>query len=295
MRLRHHRKVGGALIVGAATLVGLFLVVPIIVIAVLSLSSSRYLEFPPPGYSLRWYKALAADHSWRESLLVSFQVAMAVTPLATVLGSLAALGLARWPRGGRDLWLSYLLTPMVVPSIVTAVGTLLLYSRMDLTESWYGLVLAHTVLAIPLVTLSVFSSLHGVDPSLELCARTLGAGPVRAFLTVTLPLILAGVLTGAVFAFITSFDELVVAMFITGTKTVTLPKRMWDGIRYEIDPTVSAISTLIVMFTSGLVLAAGYITRRLSQSRKSSRRVRTQLTDGVAGLAIQANMGVRSK
>jgi putative spermidine/putrescine transport system permease protein len=256
-------------VTATAALVGLFFLAPIIVIGVLSLSSSRYLEFPPPGYSLRWYEALAADASWRNALLVSFQVALAVSVLAAVLGSLAALGLARWPGQRTDLWLSYLLSPMIMPAIVTAVGSFLLFSRIGLSETRFGLVLIHVVLAIPLVTLSVLTVLQGIDRSLELCARTLGAGPVRAFLTVTLPLMLPGVLTGAVFAFITSFDELVIAMFLTGTRTVTLPKKMWDGIRYEINPTVSAVSTLIVIFTSALVLTAGFISRRLAENRKT--------------------------
>jgi putative spermidine/putrescine transport system permease protein len=278
----------------AAAFVGLFLIAPILVIGVLSLSSSRFLKFPPPGYSLRWYKALITDDSWRDALLVSLQVATVVMPLATVLGSLAALGLVRRAKRGRELWLSYLLSPMIVPSIVTAVGMFLLYSKANLIESQSGLVLAHTVLAIPLVTLCVLSSLQGVDNSLELCARTLGARPTRAFLTVTLPLILPGILIGAVFSFITSFDELVIAMFITGTKTVTLPKRMWDGIRFEIDPTVSAISILIVVFTSTLVLSIGYISRQLSKNQKKDKYAKSRL-EGIASLILQTKSGADSK
>jgi putative spermidine/putrescine transport system permease protein len=178
------------------------------------------------------------------------------------------------------------LSPMIIPSIVTAVAMFLVFSKLGLTETRLGLILAHTVIALPLVIVSVLAALQRTDRSLELSARTLGAGPFRAFYTITLPLILPGVLTGAVFAFIASFDELVIAMFITGTKIVTLPKRMWDGIQYEIDPTSSAASTFIVLFTSVLVLVVGQISRWLARDRNASVGGKSLLNDRLAGLSL---------
>jgi ABC-type spermidine/putrescine transport system permease subunit II len=248
--------------------ISLILIAPILVIMVLSFSTSRYLEFPPPGYSLRWYRNLFADESWRQSLLTSLEVALPVTVLATSLGTAASVGLVRWQSRAKDVLFSMTLTPMIVPSIVTAVAAFLLFARLHLNETRTALILSHTALAIPLVILSVSASLQGVDHSLELCARSLGAGPFSAFRKVTLPQIRSGILGGSLFAFITSFDEPVLALFVAGTRVVTLPKRMWDGIRYEIDPTVSAVSTLIVLFTSLLVLIAFQFSLKARTRRK---------------------------
>ncbi len=240
----------------AVAAVTAFLVAPILVISVLSFSASRYLKFPPPGYSLRWYQNLIEDSSWRLALLTSVEVAIPVTLLATFLGTAAAVGLARSQSRAKEVLLSLTLTPMIVPSIVTAVAAFLWFAPVHLIETRIALVLSHTAIAIPLVVLSVSASLQGVEHSLELCARSLGATPFLAFRKITLPQIRSGILGGSLFAFITSFDEPIIALFIAGTRTVTLPKRMWDGIRYEIDPTVSAVSTLIVLFTSILVVLA---------------------------------------
>ena len=276
------------LVMTLAVFVGLFLVAPILVIAIQSFSASRFLEFPPPSYSLRWYHELFVNDSWRASLVVSFEVACGVTLLATPLGVMSALGIDRLPRQNREMWMPFVLSPMIIPSIVTAVAMFLFFSKSGLTETRLGLILAHTVIALPLVVVSVFAALQKTGRSLELTARTLGAGPVRAFYTITLPLILPGVLTGAVFAFIASFDELVIAMFISGTRVVTLSKRMWDGIQYEIDPTSSAASTFIVLFTSILVLVVGQVSRWLSREHNASIGGKSLLNDRLAGLSLPA-------
>ncbi len=268
----------------AVAAVTVFLVAPILVIVVLSFSASRYLEFPPPGYSLRWYQNLFADPSWRETLLTSLEVAIPAMLLATSLGTAAAIGLVRSRSQARDLLLSLTLTPMIVPSIVTAVAAFLWFAPMHLIETRTALVLSHTAIAIPLVVLSVSASLQGVDHSLELCARSLGATPFMAFRRVTLPQIRSGILAGSLFAFITSFDEPVISLFVAGTRTVTLPKRMWDGIRYEIDPTVSAVSTVIIVFTFALVLVAG---RLLLKSRARLQPITTNPSSGsVSGIGV---------
>ncbi len=270
--VRRKEAIPDALTRAAAAGVAIFLVTPILVIFILSFSTSRYLEFPPPGYSLRWYQNLGGDPSWRESLLTSIEVAIPVTLLATCLGTAAAVGLARSRSRAKELLFSLTLTPMIVPSIVTAVAAFLWFAPVHLIETRTALILSHTAIAIPLVVLSVSGNLQEVDHSLELCARSLGATPFVAFCKVTLPLIRPGVVGGSLFAFITSFDEPVISLFVAGTKTVTLPKRMWDGIRYEIDPTVSAVSTLIVLFTSILVVLAFRSSSRLRLKDLESRK-----------------------
>lgn len=174
------------------------LVAPILVISVLSFSASRYLKFPPPGYSLRWYQNFIEDPSWRLALLTSIEVAIPVTLLATFLGTAAGVGLARSQSRAKEVLLSLTLTPMIVPSIVTAVATFLWFAPVHLIETRAALVLSHTAIAIPLVVLSVSASLQGVDHSLELCARSLGATPFLAFRKITLPQIRSGIL-GVVF------------------------------------------------------------------------------------------------
>lgn len=233
----------------------LFLLAPVVVIVVISFSDSRYLDFPPRRYSLRWYRALSDDPSWRESFVVSAQVAILTASLATPLGTAAAVGLARGSFRGRRAILAAFLSPIVVPGIVTAVAAYFYFSALGLVGSRAALVLVHTALAIPLVVLTVSASLAGVSRSVETAARTLGAGPWETFYRVTLPLIRPGVAVGAIFAFITSFDEPVVALFLSGSRSVTLPKRMWDGIRYEIDPTVAAVSTFIIALSVLAVVA----------------------------------------
>ncbi len=250
----------------AAAAVAALLISPIIVISVLSFSESRYLMFPPPGYSLRWYQNLIQDTSWRHAFLTSIEIAIPVMFLATLLGTAAAIALARSQSRAKELLITLTLTPMIVPSIVTAVAAFLWFAPVHLVETPIALVFSHTAIAIPLVVLSVSASLQGVDQSLELCARSLGASPFLAFRKITLPQIRAGILGGGLFAFITSFDEPVIALFIAGTKTVTLPKRMWDGIRYEIDPTVSAVSTIIVLFTLFLVVLAFHFSPRRTRT-----------------------------
>ncbi len=261
----------------AVAAVTVFLVAPILVIILLSFSASRYLQFPPPAYSLRWYQNLLEDPSWRESLLTSIEIAIPVMLLATSVGTAAAIGLARCPNRAADVLLSVTLIPLIVPSIVTAVAAFLWFARMQLIETRTALVLSHTAMAIPLVVLSVSASLQGVDHSLELCARSLGATPLMAFRRVTLPQIRAGILAGCLFAFITSFDEPVISLFVAGTRVVTLPKRIWDGIRYEIDPTVSAVSTVIIVFTSALVFVASYL---MLKARPRLGRLNTKLPIG---------------
>ncbi len=242
----------GAFAVVSAVLV--FMALPIVVIVVLSFSSASYLTFPPPAFGVRWYQEYLGSAEWLAATGLSLSVAASVVVLATILGTLAALGLARLPPVLRNLAAALILSPLIVPVIVVAIGIYYAYSRYGLVGTPIGLVLGHTCLAVPFVVISVNASLAGLDRRLEQAALSLGATPWGTFRQVTLPLIRPSVLTGALFAFITSFDELVVALFLSGSGAVTLPRRMWDDLRFAIDPTIAAVSTLTIVLTASLLV-----------------------------------------
>ena len=244
----------------AVVLVLAFLALPILLIVLVSFSSASYLTFPPPTFGLRWYRAYFGSADWLAATWLSLAVGGAVVVLATSLGTLAALGLARLPRGMRSAVAALILSPMIVPGIVVAIGVYYAFSRYGLIGTPIGLVLAHTCLAVPFVVTSVSASLSGFDRRLEQAARSLGATPWGAFRQVTLPLIRSGVLVGALFAFITSFDELIVALFLSGSGAITLPRRMWDDLRFAIDPTIAAVSTLTIALTA-LLLGGAHLLR----------------------------------
>jgi putative spermidine/putrescine transport system permease protein len=251
-----------------SALVLLFLVLPVLIVFPLSLSSGSYMSFPPPGLSLRWYVSFFSSRSWVDSGLVSLEVAIPATLLAVLLGTPAALGLARRFRfrGAVDM---LVLAPVIVPSIIVAIGAYFVYSQYGLVGHPIALILGHTCLAVPFVVINVSAALTSVDTQLERAALSLGATPLTTFRAITLPLILPGVLAGAVFAFITSFDELLIALFLSGTGAVTLPRRMFDEIRYDIDPTIAAVSSLLIVTTTGLMLTAELLRRRTQRRRIS--------------------------
>ena len=248
-------------------LILLFLVFPIVVVVVVSFSSATYLTFPPPAFGLRWYEAYFTSADWLRPTWLSIWVAAAVVVLSTLLGTIAALGIARLPKAMRILASGLILSPLIVPGIVVAIGIYYAFARYGLVGSPAGLIFAHTCLAVPFVVTSVSASLAGIDPRLEQAALSLGATPSGTFFQVTLPLIRPGVLVGALFAFISSFDELVVALFISGSGAVTLPRRMWDDLRFAIDPTIAAVSTLTIVLTAALLGAAHLLRRRTERMR----------------------------
>jgi putative spermidine/putrescine transport system permease protein len=246
-------------------LVLLFLALPIVLILVVSFSSAAYLTFPPPSFGLRWYRAYLGSREWLDATFLSLSVAAAVVVLSTTLGTLASLGLARLSGAARGAVAALILSPLIVPGIVVAIGIYYAFSRYGLIGSPLGLVLAHTCLAVPFVVTSVSASLAGFDRRLEQAARSLGASPFGAFRQVTLPLIRPGVLVGALFAFITSFDELIVALFLSGSGAITLPRRMWDDLRFAIDPTIAAVSTLTIVLTAVLLGGAHVLRGRTAR------------------------------
>jgi ABC-type spermidine/putrescine transport system permease subunit II len=243
---------------GALCAVVLFLlVVPVFVIVPLSFSSASFLQFPPPSLSLRWYREYFGRADWMNATLLSLEVAAAVALVATPLGTLAAFGFVRGAVRRRQLLQAFVVSPMIIPVIVIATALYFTFAKLRLVGSIWGLIAAHSVLAIPKVFLIVTATLRGIDPAYERAALSLGASRFWAFVLVTLPLVRTGVAVAAGLAFLTSFDEVVVAIFISGSTAVTLPKRMWDGIRLEYDPTITAVSSLLIAVTIVGVLCLG--------------------------------------
>jgi len=250
------------------TLVFAFLVVPIFIVLPLSFSAAKYLTFPPPGFSLQWYANYFNRHEWTDATWLSFQVGAMTSVLATAIGTGAAMALVRGRlRRAQSVLYGLFLAPLITPAIIFAVAVYFFFAKVGLVGSFWGLVLAHSVMAIPFVVVTVSASLQSLDVSLEQAAMSLGANPWRTFLRVTFPLIRPGMLSGALFAFLTSFDEIVVALFISGTRSMTLPRRMWVAIKEEIDPTIAAVSTMLIAFSAGLMLAAELIRRHVRRRR----------------------------
>ena len=243
-------------------LVLLFLILPILVIVPLSFSSGTFLTFPLPGLSLRWYEAFWASEPWRNAVRNSFIVAIATTILATALGTLASLGLVRANFPGKTLLMALLISPMIVPLVIVAAGAYFFYAPLGLTGSLTGLIIAHTTLAAPFVIISVTSTLAGFNPNLSRAGASLGASPTRVFFQIILPLIGPGVVSGALFAFVTSFDEVVVALFMTGPQQRTLPRQMFDGIRENISPLITAVATLLILLSILLMTVMELLRRR---------------------------------
>jgi putative spermidine/putrescine transport system permease protein len=245
-------------------LVMAFLAAPSLLVIAMSFSGGRFLEFPPRTLSLRWYAAYWSSPAWWNATLRSVEVAVTVTALATILGTLASIALVRLALPGKSVLRAVVVSPIVVPTIVLSIGLYNVYARWRLIGSAAGLMLAHTVLALPFVVLNVSAVLYKLDRSLERAARSLGAGPLRTFTTVMLPLLWPGIASGAIFAFLISFDEIVVAMFLSGSNP-TLPKLMFDGIRYELNPVVAAVSSQLIVVTTLALLASAWLRRRAAR------------------------------
>jgi putative spermidine/putrescine transport system permease protein len=224
-----------------------FLILPTFVVVPISLSAGDFLAFPPPGWSLKWYTSYFSQPAWLHATLLSFQVAVVTTLASTVLGTLAAFGVLRGRLRRRSLVVSLIISPIIVPPIVIGVAIYGLLAQWDLIGRFLGLVIGHAIGSIAYVMVIVSATLAGFDRSLERAAMSLGAGPLLTFRRVTFPLIRAGVLSGAVFAFIHSFDEVIITMFISGVHVQTLPLKMWEDIRNQIDPTIAAVSSMLIL------------------------------------------------
>ncbi len=255
----------------AAVVVMAFLCLPILVVIPLSFNDEPYFTFPIHRFSWRWYEAFFGSDNWRRSLWNSMAIAMVASALATALGAAAAFGLARSEFRGRSLVLAILGLPMLLPSIVFAIGTYFFFSRLGMVNSFLGMVIAHTVLAIPFVVITVLATLSRFDFGLMRAAASLGAPPLVAARRILLPLIFPGVASGALLAFATSFDEVVVALFISGPDWRTLPRQMFSGMREELSPTITAAATLLFVLSLAVILAANLLRGRAARLTRQAR------------------------
>jgi len=252
----------------------LFLIAPLLVIVPLSFNAQPYFTFTPEmlaldpvGYSGRWYRDIIENDQWLHSIRNSLLIGSAATLMATTLGTLAALGLNSPAMPYRRTIMAVLISPMIVPIIISATGMYFFYSSIGLAQTHLGIILAHTALGIPFVIITVTATLAGYDATLTRAALSLGAPPHVAFLKVTLPIILPGVISGALFAFVTSFDEVVVVLFMAGFEERTIPRQMWAGIREQISPTILAVATCLVAVSIALLTTVEFLRRRADRLR----------------------------
>ncbi len=250
-------------------LIFLFLIFPIIVILPLSFNAEPYftftkemLSFDPAGYSLRWYQDLLGSEEWMNSIRNSFFISIMSTIIATTLGTLAALGLSRRQMPARGFITAVLISPMIVPLIITAAALFSFYARIDLSQTFFSIIMAHVVLGTPFVVITVTAALASFDEQLIRASSSLGANQTTTFFKVILPLVLPGVISGALFAFVTSLDEVVVVLFLAGPEQTPMTVRMFSGLREEISPTILAIATILVGISVVLLSTLELIRRR---------------------------------
>jgi putative spermidine/putrescine transport system permease protein len=241
-----------------------FVLAPLAVVLVASLTAAEYTSFPPEGLSLRWYVAIASHPEFVESLRVSLGVALVTGVLATALGTLAALALARHRFPGRDLLNTLFLSPLMVPTVILGVALLNFYTVAGITRTPFSLVFGHLVITVPYVVRLVSASLAGLDRTLEQAAMNLGASPWQAFRRVTLPLARPGIVAGAAFATITSFDDVSVALFLASPHSMTLPVRIFTYIEQTFDPLVTAVCSLLIVLAA---VAVAIIERTIGLGR----------------------------
>ncbi len=256
--MRRRKSLARNILCGIVGTIFLFLAAPLLIIMPVSLSSSSYLQFPPPGFSLRWFESYLTSPDWMDATVRSLQVAVATVVLTLATALPLAFALARATFHGRAIIDRILIAPLIIPTIVTAIAIYSVFSHLKLIGSMAGLTLAHSILALPFALIVLQAGFRGLDQNLESAAAGLGAGRLTIFRRIVLPQMTPSLVSAALLSFITSFDELVVAIFLAGTNS-TLPKRMFENIRTEVDPTVAAISVLqILMIGLGLILFARY-------------------------------------
>lgn len=254
-------------LVVACALIYLFLMLPILVVFPISLSSAPYMQFPPPGFSWQWYERYLEDPQWVDATWRSLYVGVATAALALALGVPLAFSLVRGRFAGRAFVERLALAPIIVPTIILSIAVYGIFAKLKLIGTWYGLVVAHTVLALPFVVLVMVAGLRDFDRSLEQAAEGLGASRWQTLTRITLPLLRPSLVSAGLLAFISSFDELVVALFLAGPN-MTLPKKMFDNILLEIDPTIAAVSVMQILLVSLVLVLIGRFGRGLSGSAR---------------------------
>ncbi|MER8373158.1 ABC transporter permease [Mesorhizobium sp. M1338] len=249
-------------LLGFTVLVAGFLLLPVVFIVLLSFGSSRWLAFPPPGWTLKWYQELFADPAWLEAALTSARIATMTAILAVAIGLLASFALVRGQFRGREILRGLLLTPMVLPVVVFAIAIYAFFLRLGLGGTTIGFVIAHTVLALPFAIIPIATALEGFDKSIEDAAIVCGASPLEAKLRITLPSIRIGIFSAAIFAFLASWDEVVVAIFMASPTLQTLPVKIWGSLRSDLSPVVAAASSLLVGLTLALMVVTALLRRK---------------------------------
>jgi putative spermidine/putrescine transport system permease protein len=242
-------------------LVLVFMIMPNFVVFPISFSSATYLEFPPKQWSTRWYVDYFSRAEWIDATIHSFEIGICVTIIAVILGSLAAYGLVRGRFPGKKFINAVIISPMVAPILVTAVSVFILYTKLGLNGTMVGFIIAHTIVAIPFVVIVMTASLRGVDIALEQAAMNLGANRFTTLRRVVFPMALPGMISSGLFAFLISFDELIIAIFIASPRMSTLPKILWEGIRTEINPTIASVSTLLIGMSAISLISVGFVRR----------------------------------
>ena len=250
------RRLTGATAAKALSVaVYVFLLAPLLVVVLASFNSADFLSFPPRGFSLRWYRALWESEVWGDSFRLSLLLTAVVTPLALIIGTLAAYALVRYSFPGKGAMATLVMAPLVMPQIVLGIALLNYMSGLGLVGSLTGLILGHLVVTLPFTVRLVSISVHNLDPALERAAQNLGATPLQTFWRVTLPLLRPGIVAGAIFAAIISFGELAVTLLIAGARTTTLPLRIFNYTEYNFDPAINAVSTIFVVLALVLIIA----------------------------------------
>ena len=242
-----------------------FLMLPNFMVFPFSISPTSLMEFPPRGFSLQWYEKYFTQPGWLDATWTSFYVAIMTMIISVMIGSLAAYGLVRGRFPGKRVINAFILLPIIIPTLLTAVAIFKLYSDLRLTGTILGFVIGHCILAIPFVITIMAATLRGIDPDIENAARNLGAGRLKTVWYVTFPLARQGMLSSALFAFLVSFDELLIALFISSPTVNTLPKKLWEGIRLEIDPSLAAVSSILVLVSIVILGLAGLAKMRMDK------------------------------
>lgn len=251
-----------------------FLIVPIVVIIPLSFNAEPYFTFTrgmmtlePSAYSLRWYDAIITNPNWMLAVKNSFIIGFFATIVSTTLGTMAAVGLSSQNMPFKRVIMALLLSPMIVPLIIIAAGMFFFYTKFGLAGSYVGLVIAHAALGVPFVIITVTATLSGFDKSLYHAGLSMGASPLKTFFDVVIPLIRPGVISGAMFAFVTSFDEVVLVLFLAGPGQRTIPRQMFSGLREQINPTILAVATLLILVSVAFLLTLEFLRRRSERLR----------------------------
>jgi len=247
----------------------LFLIAPVLLLMPMSLGSAEIIEFPPSKICLDQYRKFFNHPAWQTAVLNSLQISAMTSLFSTTLGLLASIGLVWGSFRGKGFINAFIVSPMIVPLIVMALAFYISLAKLGILGTKLGLVLAYTPLTLPFSVLPISATLRGFDRSLENAALILGANRIQTFFKVTFPIIRPGILTGAIFAFMIAFDEVVIALFICGSTAVTLPKKMWDVIRYEIEPMLPAISTLLLLLAAFILVLIGLLQKRIARRMTS--------------------------